>query len=71
MTSACEHVDFDSRCCGADNCAYQQRTDMLVVCNPPKGVNPTFYSVTDWNKAEEKLVWQASNEGLDYEPDWR
>ena len=72
MTAICEHVDYDSQCLCDDKCAYQKAGVVFgVACTPPKGVIPTFYSVDDWNKAEEKLVWQASNEGFNYEPDWR
>jgi hypothetical protein len=72
MTAICEHKDYDTTCRCDDKCAYQKPgLAFSVVCNPPKGVNPTFYSITNWNAAEEKLVWQASNEGLEYDPDWR
>lgn len=72
MTAICEHIGYASACRCDDKCAYQKPGIVFgVVCEPPKGVNPIFYSIEDWNKVEEKLVWQASNEGLNYEPDWR
>jgi hypothetical protein len=72
MTAICGHIDYDRTCCCDAKCAYHRPgLASSVICQPPVGVNPTFYSTADWNKAEEKLAWQASNEGLNYEPDWR